>query len=86
MNVETGHLVENIDDVDEEDRGDYEPVPPELQEEARIKLAGGKEVHVQLDRRDSKLAKWARKRRRDKKRAKRKARIARESRRRNRRT
>ena len=83
MNVETGHLVSDINDVEEPLRDQYERIPAELEEDATRELAGKREVHVALARRDSKLSKWARKRRADKKR--RRNAIAKASRRRNRR-
>lgn len=82
MNVETGHLVSDINDVDETLRDQYERLQGKLAIAAEKELAGRSETVVDVKRGKSPLAKWARKRRRDKKRAR--AAIAKASRRRNR--
>ena len=79
MNVDTGHLVRDAALTRllhplSGGRGQYEPVPAELEHAAKMKLGPAAEAMVSLGS-GGKLSRWARKRRRQ---------IANESRRRNR--
>ena len=82
MNVETGHLVRDIESIDPDKRADYERLSADLEDLASQTLGDADETVVDLKAKDSPLARWARKRRRDKKRSRRA--IAKASRRRNR--
>ena len=58
MNPNTGHLVRGMSFAEHAMRGDYVPVPPELQRAADIKLRGFDEAHVSLTS-GGKLSKFA---------------------------
>jgi len=59
MNRETGHLVANIEDIPEEDRALYDPVPDNLTLSAKLELMGKDETFVGKEA-TSQIATWAR--------------------------
>lgn len=79
MNVDTCHLIltDKREELESLMRQGYEPIPEELNQAAKIKLAGEKEAYVSLTS-GGKLSRWAAKKRRARNKK------ARESRKRNR--
>lgn len=73
MNPMTGHLVSDINTIDDRFRADYAPVPDSLNRAARRKLAGRPEARVSLTS-GGKLSKHAAEQRRAKRKAEKAAR------------